>query len=49
MLEQKEFIKPMMKINDMVNYLKQKNIKFNKMTEEEANKYLRDNNNYYNL
>lgn len=49
MIEQKEFIKPMMKINDMVNYLKRKNIKFNKMTEEEAEKYLRDNNNYYNL
>lgn len=49
MIEQKETLRPMMKISEMVDYLKQKNIKFEKMTEEEAEIYLRDNNNYYNL
>ena len=33
----------------MVPYLKEKNIKFERMNEEDAEKYLRDNNNYYNL
>ena len=33
----------------MVPYLKQKNIKFEKISEERAEKYLRDNNNYYNV
>ena len=42
-------LRPMMKIADMVTYLKTKNIKFELITEEEAQKYLRDNNNYYNL
>lgn len=38
-----------MKIGEMVDYLKQKNIKFEKISEEDAEKYLRDNNNYYNI
>lgn len=42
-------LRPMMKISEMVPYLKEKNIKFEKMNEEDAEKYLRDNNNYYNL
>ena len=35
-------LRPMMKIVDMVTYLKTKNIKFELITEEEAQKYLRD-------
>ena len=42
-------LRPMMKISEMVPYLKEKNIKFERMNEEDAEKYLRDNNNYYNL
>lgn len=42
-------LRPMMKIFEMVPYLKEKNIKFEKMNEEAAEQYLRDNNNYYNL
>lgn len=39
----------MMKITEMVPYLKTKNIKFELISEEKAEKYLRDNNNYYNI
>lgn len=42
-------LKPMLKITEMVDYLKEKNIKFEKITEEEAEKYLKNNVNYYNL
>ncbi len=42
-------LRPMMHIDEMVPYLKQKNIKFEKISEELAEKYLRDNNNYYNV
>lgn len=42
-------LRPMMHIDEMVPYLKQKNIKFEKISEERAEKYLRDNNNYYNV
>jgi len=42
-------LRPMMKISEMVPYLKNKNIKFAESSEEEAEKYLRDNNNYYNV
>lgn len=42
-------LRPMMKISDLVPYLKQKNIKFEKISESDAEKYLRDNNNYYNV
>lgn len=42
-------LRPMMKISDMVPYLKNKNIKFVNCSEEEAEKYLRENNNYYNV
>lgn len=42
-------IRPMMKISEMVSYLKEKNIKFKLISEEEAEKYLHDNNNYYNI
>ena len=51
MVEQLEklTLKPMLKVNEMVAYLILKNIKFEKMSEEAAEKYLRDNNNYYNL
>ncbi len=33
----------------MVTYLKEKNIKFDIMTEIDAERYLRYNNNYYNI
>lgn len=42
-------LKPMMKIFEMVPYLKDKNIKFELINEEESIKYLRENNNYYNI
>ena len=42
-------LRPMMHIDEMVPYLKQKNIKFEKISEERVEKYLRDNNNYYNV
>ena len=42
-------LRPMMKISDLVPYLKQKNIKFEKISESDAEKYLKDNNNYYNV
>lgn len=42
-------LRPMMRIEEMIPYLKQKNIKFEKISEEEAENYLRFNNNYYNL
>ena len=42
-------LRPMMKISEMVPYLKTKNIKFELFSEEKAEKYLRDNNNYYNI
>ena len=41
-------LRPMMKISEMVPYLKTKNIKFELISEDKAEKYLRDNNNYYN-
>ena len=39
----------MMKISDMVLYLKNKNIKFNYCSEQDAEIYLKENNNYYNV
>ena len=42
-------LRPMMKINEMVPYLKEKNIKFNHYSEQDAEIYLRENNNYYNV
>ena len=42
-------IRSMMKVSEMVPYLKKKNIRFELISEEEAEKYLRDNNNYYNI
>lgn len=42
-------LRPMMKISEMVPYLKEKNIKFNLVSEVEAEEYLKNNNNYYNL
>lgn len=42
-------LRPMMKISEMVPYLKTKNIKFELISEDKAEKYLRDNNNYYNV
>lgn len=43
------FLKPMMNISEMVTYLKQKNIKFNLISEDDAEAYLKYNNNYYNV
>lgn len=42
-------LRAMMKISDMVPYLKKKNIKFHHCTEENARIYLQENNNYYNV
>ena len=42
-------LKPMMRISEMIPYLKTKNIKFELISEEKAEKYLCDNNNYYNV
>lgn len=42
-------LRPMMKISDMVSYLKNKNIKFEYCSEEAAESYLRENNNYFNI
>ncbi len=39
----------MMKVSEMVPYLKEKNIKFEKISEIEAENFLRENNNYYNI
>ena len=41
--------KYMLSIAEMINNLKSKNIKFEKMDENEAQNYLKYNNNYYNL
>ena len=41
--------KTMLKVSEMVPHLKNKNIKFELISEEEATIYLRDNNNYLNL
>lgn len=49
MVDVHEKLRPMMKISEMVPYLKEKNIKFEIVSEEDAEKYLRDNNNYYNV
>ena len=45
----KAVLRPMMKISEMVPYLKNKNIKFDLISEEESEEYLRSNNNYYNI
>jgi hypothetical protein len=42
-------LRPMMKISEMVPYLKLKNIKFCECSEIDAENYLRENNNYYNV
>lgn len=42
-------LKPMMKISNMVPYLKDKNIKFECCLEQDAETYLKENNNYYNV
>ena len=42
-------LRTMMRISEMVEYLKLKNVKFERISEEEAEKYLRENNNYYNV
>ena len=36
-------LRPMMKISELVPYLKKKNIKFEKISEQEAEEYLRNN------
>lgn len=42
-------LRPMMNISEMVPYLKQKNIKFDLISENDAETYLKCNNNYYNV
>lgn len=42
-------LRPMLKISEMVPYLKNKNIKFELVSEYDAEKYLKENNNYYNV
>lgn len=48
-MDNKTELRQMMKISEMVPYLKLKNIKFEECSEEAAEKYLRENNNYYNV
>ncbi len=48
-LEDKSRLKPMLFVDEMISYLKNKNIKFNYISENDALKYLKSNNNYYNL
>lgn len=47
--ENKVTLRPMMKISEMIPYLKEKNIKFDEYTEADAEKYLKENNNYFNV
>lgn len=47
--ETNQYLRPMMKISEMVPYLKEKNIKFEKISEKDAKEYLKNNNNYYNV
>ena len=51
MIETKEkvIVKPMLEVDEMIPHLKEKNIKFKLISEEEAKKYLRYNNNYFNI
>lgn len=49
MKAEKNELKPMLHINEMVDYLKLKNIKFERISEKDAENYLKNNNNYYNL
>lgn len=42
-------LRPMMKISEMIPYLKDKNIRFEECLEIEAAKYLKENNNYFNV
>lgn len=45
--ETNQYLRTMMKISEMVPYLKEKNIKFEKIGEKDAEEYLKNNNNYY--
>lgn len=49
MKTEKNELKQMLHINEMVDHLKLKNIKFERISEKDAENYLRNNNNYYNL
>ena len=42
-------LRPMLKISEMVPYLKEKNIKFEECNEQDAEQYLRESNNYFNV
>lgn len=42
-------LKPMLKVSEMIAHLKEKNVKFKECSEEEAIRYLRENNNYFNV
>lgn len=48
-IENKVTGKSMVKILEMVSYLKEKNIKFEEYTEADAEKYVKENNNYFNV
>lgn len=48
-MDNKIELRPMMKISDMVPYLKEKNIKFVECSDQDAEHYLKENNNYYNI
>ena len=49
MKAEKNELKPMLHINEMVDHLKLKNINFERISEKDAENYLKNNNNYYNL
>ena len=49
MENERKDLKPMLKISDMVEHLKEKNIKFEKCSEIDTQTYLKENNNYFNI
>lgn len=48
-MKEKRTLEPMMHIEEMIPHLKQKNIKFQKVNEQNAERFLRESNNYYNV
>lgn len=49
MRDENDFLKPMLKVDEQIQHLKEKGITFNIVNEEEAKEYLRNNNYYFKL
>ena len=49
MVETPEKLKPQLTPKEQIEHLKKKGVKFNYISEDEAIKYLSDNNNYFKL